>query len=527
MMATIGNPRARSGNTQLVANMLSSSVVFAVNLCITFFLTPFIVAKLGTAAYGFIGLTNNILGYTSLITIAVNSMAGRFITIKVHSGDIDGANRYLSSVFYVNLGLSALVMTGVIVSAIWLEDLINIPTELIGDVKALYVMLGVTTCLSLITGVISVGAFIRNRLDITNSRDLFGSLIRVVVLLLLFGFFVPRLWYFGITALIMSLYVISSNYYFFRILTPELKIRIKLFSFASIIELVSSGAWNIINKISNILTRGCELLLSNLFVSARAMGQLSLALPIPGIILSFFGAVCGSFSPELTRHYAQGNVEALKNELFKAIRIAGFLSAIPISISYALGDVFFSLWIPDENVFLIYLLSIAGSIELMFGLPIEPLWNIFVITNHVRQTSLYQLGLAIVTFAIIIGSMFVFEDEMVRLFLIAGIHSALCIYRNLTFLPRFGAKCLGLPKGVFYPLIARNLINIIVITSLGFVIKNMLFGMDCDNYNASWSQFFVAAILTVIIGIIASNCIILSKNDRTVLYSRFRRIIGK
>lgn len=506
----------RSSNSQLAVNMLSGVVVFVIGLCISFFLTPYIVEKLGAAAYGFIGLSTNIIGYSGLITIAINSMAGRFITLRVHAGDIHGANVYMSSVFYVNLLFALIILAAVCISAVWLENIIHIPADLINDVKTLYVMLGVSSGLSLMTGVISVGAFIRNRLDITNVREFIGNVIRVVLLLLLFGLCTPRLWYFGITALVMAAYMAASNYYFFRLLTPELVIKHALFSWKSLVEIAASGVWNIVNKISNLLTRGCELLLANLFVSARAMGLLSIALTLPGLILNFFGAIARNFSPELTRYFARGEIELMKNDLFKAVRICGFLSAIPMAWMYAFGDVFFTLWMPGQDITMLYLLSIVGSVELVFGLPIEPLWNIFVITDRVRRTSTYQLILAIVTFGAIIGSMYITSDETLRLLLIAGIHSVLCVYRNLTFVPRFGAKCLGLAKSTFYPLILKNLLNFSVITAIGFICKQFMLNPVAENSN-SWLRLICASVIFAIAGIIVSNFIIIRKSERDAI----------
>ena len=68
-------------NKELLINMISSIVSFVITMGISFFLTPFIVGKLGREAYGFIGLINNIISYASVVTIALNSMAGRFITL--------------------------------------------------------------------------------------------------------------------------------------------------------------------------------------------------------------------------------------------------------------------------------------------------------------------------------------------------------------------------------------------------------------------------------------------------------------
>jgi len=70
-------------NKQLAINMIASIVTFAINLGISFFLAPFIINKLGRESYGFIGLINNFVSYASIVTIALNSMADRYITLKI------------------------------------------------------------------------------------------------------------------------------------------------------------------------------------------------------------------------------------------------------------------------------------------------------------------------------------------------------------------------------------------------------------------------------------------------------------
>ena len=110
----------RGKNKQLAINMLASLLTFIVGLGIRFVLTPYVVSSLGPEAYGFIGLTANILGYTGLLTIALNSMAGRFITIAYSSGDIDKANKYFASVFYSNIILASVMLLISIGCFIWL-----------------------------------------------------------------------------------------------------------------------------------------------------------------------------------------------------------------------------------------------------------------------------------------------------------------------------------------------------------------------------------------------------------------------
>ena len=44
---------------------------FGISLCISFFVTPIIVDKLGSEAYGFVSLANNFVSYAALITVAL------------------------------------------------------------------------------------------------------------------------------------------------------------------------------------------------------------------------------------------------------------------------------------------------------------------------------------------------------------------------------------------------------------------------------------------------------------------------
>lgn len=501
-------------------NMLSSVAVFTLGLCVSFFLTPYIVGKLGAAAYGFLGLSNNIISYTSLLTVIVNSMAGRFITIQVHKGDYNGANTYLSSIFFINIFFSVTILAGFILFAFFMSDVINVPANLLADVRILFILLGFNSCLGLVLGVISVSTFIKNRLDLSNTRNLIGNLINASLILLMFGLLPPRLWYYGIAGSIMLLYTVITNYVFFRRLTPELRISYHLFSFAHIRELAAAGVWNAISRLSGLLNKGFNLLLANLFISANAMGLLSIAQTIPMLILSFFSTLSGNFAPELTRLYAVGNKEALKQEFLRAVRISGFICCIPCSVFFVYGDIFYGLWLPNQNANLMYYISCLASFGLVFALPQEPLWSIFTITNKVKRSSLNLLLNSTATFAVVMLAMFFVKDDTLRLYCLAGISSLIGSVRVLTFLPIYGARCLGYNKWVFYPLIFKNVFNIVIVILLSFVIKSKI-------VEFSWVNLALGAFITSMVSVVFSSFTILKKTDRIYLWTHVKQKLIK
>ena len=129
-----------SRNRQLIINVVSSLVAFAVNLIINFVLSPYIVKTIGVEANGFISLANTFITYATLVTIALNSMSGRFITIAIHKNNYDLANKYYNAVFGGNLIITIILFLPSIFFIAKLENIINIPIDLIVDVKILFLI---------------------------------------------------------------------------------------------------------------------------------------------------------------------------------------------------------------------------------------------------------------------------------------------------------------------------------------------------------------------------------------------------
>ena len=118
-----------------ILNISAALITFLVQIFISFWLSPFVVSKLGEEAYGFINLANNFVSYASLLTVMVNSMASRYISVELNSGRINEAKRYYSTVFIANCFLFGIVIIFAILLVSRLEVVLNISASLIFQVK--------------------------------------------------------------------------------------------------------------------------------------------------------------------------------------------------------------------------------------------------------------------------------------------------------------------------------------------------------------------------------------------------------
>ena len=507
-----------SSNRQLAFNTFLTSANFVIGLTITFFLTPFIVGTLGRAAYGFIALSSTIIGYTSLMTIALNAMAGRFISINYLQGNISDANKYFSSVFFSNLVMSAVIGVMALLFVVFINSILDVPYDLLFDVRLLFVLLVINTIWGLLTNIYGLGTFIKKRLDLSYSRQIIGTFIGSSVLVALFICFPPHIWYYGINSLVLTLYVYCTNRIFLKRLTPELRVRLSDFDLSKVIELVKSGSWNIINKLSNMLSQGFDLLFANVFVGAALMGTFSLSKTLSMLVLGLFGSFSGIFSPELTDLYAKGKIEELVSELQKSIKMLSCFSTPILCVLYLFSGDFFRIWLPGQDYQLLYLLATLGFLASPFTLPYEGLWNIFTLTNKLKVSSLTLLAESIGVFSTVLLTMLFVHDTIIRLIVLAGSRTAWGILRSSLFLPLYSAHCLGIKLTTFYKYELKALLSLITACVITFLIHKVA-------VIESWTMLAIYALFCGAMAFAINTTIVLSASDKKFLFAQLRKRI--
>lgn len=509
----INRREAISTNQMLVINMVSSFLSLAVTFGISFFLSPYIVKTVGVEAYGFVGLANNFISYASLITIALNALAGRFITIAIHEKKIEKANRYYSSVFLANCLISAvLLLIGTIVW-VYLEYLISIPASILWDVKLLFAALFINCIVSTVGSVFSVATFATNKLYISSFRSIESSLIRAVVLVGLFAFFSPKVSYLGVTSLLTGVYCMAFNIHYMHKLLPELQIKKTYFDFSAVKELVGSGVWNLINRLGQILSDGLDLLVTNLFIDATAMGVLSLAKTIPALITTVVGSLVSVFSPNFTILYAQKKQEELVEAVKQSMKIMGVITNLPIIILIVCGEQFFSLWQPTQDVMQLQILSILSIGCTVFSGGINCIYDIFTVVNKLKANSLVVVfsGLlsVLITFILV-------KFTSLGIYAVAGTSTIVSIIRNLVFTAPYGAKCLNLKWYVFYPDIFRPVVFAIVSIVISGIALTFI-------PSGGWVMLVIRAAITGTLSIAFGFFIVLNKSDRALIISKFTK----
>lgn len=498
---------------QTAKNLIFNSTSFAINLAISLCFTPYLIRTVGKEAYSFFPLVNGMIGYTSIITTAVGSMAGRFITMRIYQDDIKGANVYLNSEWVANLVLSVLFSIAGFFCIVYIDKILTVPPYLLEDVRWLFGLGLVGMVIGMLSGYLGLGTYIKNRIDLSCSRDMICNIIKISCIFLLFFLFKPSIVYMSLSAFIASLVGLWMNYGFKSKLIPELTLAPKkYYSFKAIKTLVSSGIWNSVNQLSNILLYQLDLLITNIFIGAAVTGDYAIAKTAPSMILGFLAMFAGTFVPQFNILYAQKKIEELVKEVRKAMIVVSIFIGIPIGFMVVFSDAFYSLWVPGQDSNMLFWMTLITLLPMIFGGSVNPVFGIYSVTNHLKIPSFVLLGAGLLNVGITLILLYTTNLGVWAIIIVSAIQGGL---RNVLFSPAYGAICIGKKWTAFYPTMLRGIMGMTIVVIISLVFK---FTIHVD----SWLSFLLVGLSVAILSLMINPIVLMTKNERLFMLDKIK-----
>lgn len=504
-------------NQQNLINTGATAVTMFVTVCIGFFLSPYIVAKLGAEANAFVALANNFISYAMIARQALDSMGSRFIMIAYYNGEIEKARKYYSSLFIGDLVLAGVFLILGFLCILKLELIIDISDNLVYDVKMLFSLLFANFVISTAVTVWSIAPYVVNKLYLSSIRTAQASLIRAVVIVLMFSVFNVKVYFIAVGTLIAGLINYCYDFHYKKKLLKEFRIRKEDFSKEAIKELLSSGIWNSVSSLGATFTNGLDLLITNLFVGATPMGVLSIAKTMPGFINTLNEQIATVFTPSMIIDYAKDDKIAIVKTIKQSSRIISVICTIPLAFLVVYGSEFYSLWQPTQDAKVLQTLSIITIAGRFLFSGMQPLFNIFTVVNKVKQNSIVMLVTGVITMVV---TFILVKFTSLGVYAVVSVSVIGCAIKNLVFVIPFSAKYLGIKKSSFFYTILPSVGCTLILCGIGFVFKIVF---KCN----TWISMILVAGLFAIVGFEVSSLVVLNKEERKLLFEKLLKVIKR
>ena len=191
---------------------------------------------------------------------------------------------------------------------------------------------------------------------------------------------------------------------------------------------------------------------------------------------------------------------------------------IPNAILITMGQEFFTLWVPEQPAHLINILSILTVINSCITGPMQPLYQIFTITNKIKQSSIVMIIYGFSSILITVACLHLTDWG---LYAVAGVSLVGSVIVALCYHLPFSAIYIGLPWYTFFPEIFKGIISLIVQCIVGAT-ANFFFELE-----RSWIIWLAGAILSAIIGLLLNVFVILNSEEKKILIDTITTKIKK
>jgi O-antigen/teichoic acid export membrane protein len=133
---------------QAVRNVSATWLSLLVHALVSFFLSPFVLHRLGDAAFSVWILVFSLTGYFGLLDFGIRSSIVRYVARFIAVGDDDQLGRFLATsvAFYLSVALVVLVLTTI--GSAYLPALFKIPPELLRTARLLFWLGGLSVAMT-------------------------------------------------------------------------------------------------------------------------------------------------------------------------------------------------------------------------------------------------------------------------------------------------------------------------------------------------------------------------------------------
>src|SRR5215831_954604 len=170
--------------SEIIKNVGSSWSSLAINVIVGVFLSPFIVHRLGDAAFGIWVLIFSITGYYGLFDLGIRSSIIRYVSKYTAANETEKLARHINTSLFTYAMTGLLAMSVTLVLAALIDHIFRVPPEFHQQARWLMLMVGASVALGFPLGVFGGILDGLQRFYITNWTSILSTLLRAALIVL-------------------------------------------------------------------------------------------------------------------------------------------------------------------------------------------------------------------------------------------------------------------------------------------------------------------------------------------------------
>lgn len=428
--------------SQIIRNVGTSWFSLVINVLVGILLSPFIVHRLGDAAFGIWVLIFSITGYYGMFDLGIRSSIVRYVSKYTATNETEKLAKHVNtSLFtYTVMGLLAMIVTVALAASV--DRLFRVPPALQTQARWLMLMAGGSVALGFPLGVFGGMLDGMQRFYITNWTSVLSTLLRAALIVYVLYHGYGLLMVAGITVALPILTSILRGVMVFRML--PLPIGLKYVDRESFRQMAHYSATTMMVIVAAQLRFRTDELVVGSMISATAVTFFTIGVRPVDYAQQLVTSLAQIFVPMSSQSEAVGNLDRVRKIYVAGNRACAFVIFPIAAVLLILGKSVIAVWMGSRYV--------AASYPVMAILTV-PITVLFMqgASGRILMGMGKHRDFAIVVLMEGIANL-ILSIVLVRPYGIVGDAMGTAIPMLLTtlwFLPRHMRKQLGVPVGTF------------------------------------------------------------------------------
>jgi len=330
-----------------IINIFTSYLRIVVVMVIVFFLTPFIVSKIGMDQFGLWSLIFSIVALFGLMDLGFATAANKYMGEFHGSGDYAGRNQVLATLLAVYIGLGLICIAIVAVVSLYAADWFHLSPELGHWFQLALWLLGGVVAINLPLNLFKAVLNGSGRMTVVNGIDMSMQLLNaaLIVTLLQQGYGIRALIF--STAATMLLGPLLAMILAF-VLTPKLSVAPRLFSRSRVKELLGFSFYFFIANIAVLVILRIDPPVIQTFMSLSAVAVYAIGAKIAEYTYYLNKQFSNALMPLVAQSRGGGDEATIDRVLLDGTRF-GMAIALPfVALLFFYAEDIILLWMGED-----------------------------------------------------------------------------------------------------------------------------------------------------------------------------------
>lgn len=356
-------------NKRIAKNTLMLYVRTIFVMVVSLFTSRIVLQALGVNNYGIYNVVGGVVGMFSVISGALTNSISRFITFEIGTGNKDNLTKIFSTSINIQLIIAIIVLVfGETIGFWFLNYKMNIPADRLIAANWVLQCSLFAFLINLISIPYNAAIIAHERMSAFAYVSILEVSLKLIIVYMLYISPWDKLITYSLLLVCVSIiirftYSIYCNKHF-----DETKYRI-VYDKVLVKNMISFAGWSFFtNAIYIFNTQGVNILI-NLFFGVGLNAARGVATQVEQAVLKFVNDFSTAVNPQITKMYAQGNLEEMNKLVCRGAKFSTlllFLISLPIIIE---ADYILKLWLhnPPEYAVIFVQLTFVASIFNQIG----------------------------------------------------------------------------------------------------------------------------------------------------------------